>query len=186
MLVRFVRFRATFSCHRHSTLDSQAREGLHQLWALPWLLLVALLLPGLSVTVLPQALRFWLGIFYPEVFFTLRSFSTFLTRFVTQMHAETPHSGSFSVPVFTELSLSADACIWTTHIVVTRPLIYQLRQWSTKYRVQIKLLNIFRLFKVYGKTIKTLWTKLDKKYCLKQLNKYSSKLIWKSSHPKSS
>ena len=68
---RFVRFRATFSCHRHSILDSQAREGLQQLWALPWLLLVALLLPGLSVTVLPRALRFWLGIFYPEVFFYL-------------------------------------------------------------------------------------------------------------------
>ena len=28
-------------CHRHSTLASQAREGLHRLWALPWLLLIA-------------------------------------------------------------------------------------------------------------------------------------------------
>ena len=31
---RFLRFRATFPCHRHSTLTSQTREGLHQLWAL--------------------------------------------------------------------------------------------------------------------------------------------------------
>ena len=62
---RFLRFRITFPCHRHSILASQVREGLHQLWALPWLLSVALLLPGFSVTVLPRALRFWVGIFYP-------------------------------------------------------------------------------------------------------------------------
>ena len=29
-------FWATTSCHRHSTLVSQACEGLHQLWALSW------------------------------------------------------------------------------------------------------------------------------------------------------
>ena len=40
---RFLRFRATFSCHRHSTLASQTREGLHQLWALRWLISVTLL-----------------------------------------------------------------------------------------------------------------------------------------------
>ena len=40
---RFFRFRATFPCHRHATLASQAREGLHQLWALDWLLSVALI-----------------------------------------------------------------------------------------------------------------------------------------------
>ena len=34
-------FQATLPCHRHSTLASQARKGLHQLWALPWLLLIA-------------------------------------------------------------------------------------------------------------------------------------------------
>ena len=50
---RFLHFRTTFPCHWHST--SQVREGLHQLWALPWLLSVALLLPGFSVTVLPRA-----------------------------------------------------------------------------------------------------------------------------------
>ena len=50
-----------------------------------------------------------------------------------------------------ELSLLADAWTWTTHIVVTRPLIYQLRQWVTKYRVKIKLLNTFCLFKVICK-----------------------------------
>ena len=35
------RFQATLPCHRHSTLASQAREGLHQLWALPRILLIA-------------------------------------------------------------------------------------------------------------------------------------------------
>ena len=31
-----------------------------------------------SVIFLPRALRFWVGIFYPQAFFTLRSFPTFL------------------------------------------------------------------------------------------------------------
>ena len=34
-------FQATWPCHRHSTLASQTREGLHQLWALPRLLSIA-------------------------------------------------------------------------------------------------------------------------------------------------
>ena len=33
-------FQATLPCHQHSTLASQTREGLHQLWALPQLLSV--------------------------------------------------------------------------------------------------------------------------------------------------
>ena len=38
--------------------------------------------------------------------------------------------------------------------------------------------------KSYGKTVKTLWTRLDKRYCLKLLRQNStSKLFWKSSHP---
>ena len=38
---RFLRFRATFPCHRQATLASQPREGLHQLWALDWLISIA-------------------------------------------------------------------------------------------------------------------------------------------------
>ena len=68
------RFQATLPCHRHSTLASQAREGLHQLWALPQLLLIAFCFH------LPRALRFWVGIFYPQAFFTLRFFATFLAQ----------------------------------------------------------------------------------------------------------
>ena len=65
---RFFRFRATFPCHRHSTLASQAYEGLHQLWVVPWLLFVTLLLRGFYVTALSQVLRFWAGIFYSQAF----------------------------------------------------------------------------------------------------------------------
>ena len=51
---KFLRARATFPCYQHSTLASQAREGLHQLWTLSWLLSIALLLPGFSITALPH------------------------------------------------------------------------------------------------------------------------------------
>ena len=68
--------------------------------------------------------------------------------FVTQMRAGTPHPGSSSVSALIELPFLADAWTWATHIVVTRPLIYQLRQWATKYKVKTELLNMFRLFKV--------------------------------------
>ena len=125
------------------------REGGHQLWALPWLLLVALPLPGFSVTVLPRALRFLLGILYQQGFFTLGSLPTFLACFVTQVKAGTPHPGSSSVPTLTELSLPAEVLAWTTHILVTRPLIYQLCHWAMKYRVKIKLLNIKIHFEQY-------------------------------------
>ena len=39
LLLFFIHFQATSPCHRHSTLASQTGEGLHQLWALPRLLL---------------------------------------------------------------------------------------------------------------------------------------------------
>ena len=149
---RFLRFQATFSCNHHSTLASQAREGSHQLWSLPWLLSFVLLLPGLFVIVLPRVQQFWVGIFYPQEIFTWRSFPTFLTSLVTQMDAGTPYARASSVPTLTKLSLPADAWTWTTHIVVTRPKIR---------RVKIKLLNMFRLLKVirkdYKKTLNKAW-----------------------------
>ena len=42
----FLLLQPTFPCHRHSTPTSQAREGFHWPLALPWLLSIALLLPG--------------------------------------------------------------------------------------------------------------------------------------------
>ena len=41
-------FQATLLCHRHSTLTSQTRKGLHQLWALPRLLLIAFSFSSIS------------------------------------------------------------------------------------------------------------------------------------------
>ena len=165
---RFLRLWATFPCHLHFILAFQAREGLHQLWALPWLLLVAFLLPGFFVTVLPRALRFWAGVFYPQAFCTLHSFPTFWHVFVTQMWAGTSHPGSCSVPALPKLFLPPDARSWTTHIVDTRPLVYQLHQCATKYRVT-KLLNMFQPTYACLQTIETLWTRLVNKYCLKLL-----------------
>ena len=58
-------FQATLPCHRHSTLASQTREGLHQLWALPRLLLIAFSFSSTaSATVLS-------GHFLPTGFFYL-------------------------------------------------------------------------------------------------------------------
>ena len=137
---RFLHFRATFPCHRHCTLASQNREGLHQLWALPWLLSFALLLPGFFVTVLLRSLRFWVSIFLPAGVFCLTLLPHILARFCDSDAAGTPHPGSSSMLALTELFLPADAWTWTTHIVDTRPLIYRLRQWATKYIVKTSLL----------------------------------------------
>ena len=49
--------------------------------------------------------------FTHRCFFTLRSFPTFLARFVAPMRAGTPHPGSSTVPALRDLSLPAEA--WT-------------------------------------------------------------------------
>ena len=60
-------FQAAFPCHRHSILASEAREDLHQLWALLWLLSIAFAFPSpASATILSKR-------FYPQAFLTLRS-----------------------------------------------------------------------------------------------------------------
>ena len=81
-------------------------------------------------------------------FFTLHSFPIFFGTICDSVKARTPHRGSSSVSIFTELSLPAEAWTWTIHTAVTRLLICRLRQWTTKYRVKIELLNMFCLFKL--------------------------------------
>ena len=97
------------------------------------------------------------GRFLPTGVFYLALLPHILARFVTQMRAGTPHPGSSSVSALTKWSLPADAWSWTTYIVDTRPLVYQLRQWATKYKVT-KLLNMFQptyaCSKSYGKDYK--------------------------------
>ena len=122
------------------------------------------------------------GHFLPTGAFYLVLLPHILTRFVTHMPAGTLHSGSSSVSALTELSLPADPWTWTTHILVTRPLIYKFRQWATKYRVNLNYWICFGCSKSYGKTIKTPWTKFDRTFCLKLLWQNSLKLFLKSSH----
>ena len=77
------------------------------------------------------------------------------------------HAGSSSVPALIKLSLPTDAWSWTTHIVDARPLVYQLRQWATKYRVKTLFIMFQRTYaclKLDEKTIKTLWIRLVNKY----------------------
>ena len=100
-------------------------------------------------------------------FFTHRCFlpyapsPKFLTRFCYSDVGRNTPSRILLCACPTELSLLADTQTWTTHIVVTRPLIYQLHLWATKYKVKIELLNIFCLFKVickdYKNTLNKTW-----------------------------
>ena len=115
-------------------------KGLHWLWALPWLLLLLYFCQAFP----PHFYRECYG--FEWVFFTHGRFLPY-TPFVTQMMVGAPLPESSSVPALTELSLPADAWTSSIDVWITRPLIYQLRQWATKYRVKIKLLNIFCLFK---------------------------------------
>ena len=63
-------FQATSPCHRHSTLASQAREGFHQLWALPQLLSIAF-----GFFIYRNRYGFEWAFFTHRLFFTLRSFT---------------------------------------------------------------------------------------------------------------
>ena len=105
---------------------------------LRWLLSVALSFARLFTSQFyRERYGFEWAIFSHRCFLPYAPSPTFLEQFVTQMRVGTPHPGSSSVPGLTELSLPADAWAWTTHIVVTRPLIYQFCQWATKYRAKI-------------------------------------------------
>ena len=71
-------FRATFLSHWHSTQAFQTYEGLHNIWALSGLLLVAHFCQALFCLILPQRLRFWESAFHPQTFFILHSLPKFL------------------------------------------------------------------------------------------------------------
>ena len=120
------------------------------------------ILTFLGFSFLPRVPRFWAG------FFNRRRFLPYTPSLVTQMRAETPHPGSFSVPAPTELSLPADAWPWTTDFWIIRPLVYQLRLWATNYEVKFELVNMFRLLKVIWKDYKKNFEQ-DLMYCLKLL-----------------
>ena len=154
----FLRFRATFPCYWHSILASQAGEGLHQLWALPWLPSTALLFPGFSVTVLPRELRFW-------ALCPLHSFPAFFDTFCDSDAGRNTPSRIFVcicphrvVPSGKRMALNYSYCSYKAIDLSIVP--------ESHDRVKVKLLHMFCFFKVYGKTIKTFWARVDKKYCL--------------------
>ena len=106
--------------------------------------------------------------FEPKAFSTLHTSPIFLARFVTKMQTGTPPPpGSSSVPALTESSPFR----LTQGLQL---LILQLQDhWfiicaSEPPSIELKL-NYWICFpcsKSYKKTIKTLWTRLDEKYCL--------------------
>ena len=70
----FIHFQATLPCHRHSTQASHAREGPHQLWALPRLLLIAFFF------IYHERYGFEWVFFTHRRFFTLCSFTDIFLR----------------------------------------------------------------------------------------------------------
>ena len=92
---------------------------------------------------------FWVGIFYLQEFFTLRSFTNIFGTFCDSGEGRNipsrillcafPHR---IVPSGWRMDLNYSHCS------------YQLRQWATKYKVKTELLNMFRLFKVIWKNYK--------------------------------
>ena len=71
-------FQATLPCHRHSILASQTREDLHQLWALPWLLLIAFSFSSTASATVLSGHLLPTGVFYltllPNIFGTFLTF----------------------------------------------------------------------------------------------------------------
>ena len=122
-----------------------------------WFAILSFNLSGIFCHSLTASATVLSGRFLPTGVFYLALLPHILARFVTQMRAGTPHPVSSSVSALTKWSLPADAWSWTTYIVDTRPLVYQLRQWATKYKVT-KLLNMFQptyaCSKSYGKDYK--------------------------------
>ena len=98
---------------------------------------------------LVRVLRFSVGVFLLTGVF----YPTLLGLWLRWEQQEHPIQ-DLPVPALTELSLPVDAWTLTIDAWISRPFIYQLCQWATKYRVKIELLNMFCLFKAYVKTIK--------------------------------
>ena len=92
---RFLRFRATFPCHRDSTRLLRLVKVSTGSELYPGCFWLLYFLPGFFVTVLPLALRFWVGIFYPQTFFNL----TLLHRyFVTFCDLDADRSNPLTTP----------------------------------------------------------------------------------------
>ena len=97
---------------------------------------------------LPRALRFWVGVFYPQAFFTLRSFTNICGTFCDSDEGSSTPSRILLcvcphrvVPSGWRMDLNYSYCSYKTIDLSI----------ATKHRVKIKLLNIFCSFKVICK-----------------------------------
>ena len=86
-LMLCIYFQATLPCHQQSTPASQTHEGLHQLWALPWLLSIAFSFSSTTSATVLSGHFLATGIFYlkllPNIFGTFPIFwlNLLLSRF---------------------------------------------------------------------------------------------------------
>ena len=103
-----------------------------------------------SVIFLPQALRFWVGIFYPQAFFTLCSFATFLAQ-----------------PVFIKASLGASRYSLKFGGLHTDPQNIDLNHlfvWFTVIQNLLYILNLYLYMSILPKVlivVKTLIKNID-------------------------
>ena len=134
----------------------------------PRLLLVPLLLRDFSVTVLPRALRFWEGIFYPEAFFTSRSFTDIFGTFCDSdasrntesriLLSACPHRVA---PSDWRMDLNNSYCSYKNIDLSIAPVSHELYSWNwtTEY-VSLFQSDMERLKKCFEQ---------DLMYCLKLL-----------------
>ena len=116
----------------HFALFAQLVEG--------WVMTISS--ESFGLLILPQVLRFWVGVFTHSYFLSWASFP------YVRLKREYEHSivnrvWFYSVPGSIDLVLWDSACFWSTNFIITISLIYQLHHWATKYRVKINPPNIF-------------------------------------------
>ena len=124
---------------------------------------------GFSVTVLPQVLRFRAGVFYRTGVFYLALLPHILVRFCdSDVGRSTPSRILLCayplrvVPSGWRMVLNYSYCRYKTICLSVVPVSHN--------RVKTKLFNMFQPTYPFSKTIKTIWTELVNKYCLKLLS----------------
>ena len=127
-------FQAASPCHRHSSLPFQARVGLHQLWALPWLLLIAFAFSSTaSATILSEHFLptgvFYLALLQRYFWFNLRSSLKF-----AGLHTDLRNSGPAPllvwITVIHNLHIQNNSVLSSTiyyhELLVVKSLVYML------------------------------------------------------------
>ena len=165
-LFEVFRFHNTFSCHQYSTLTFQTRVSFHQIWGLPWLVLV---------------------VYFCQVFFTIFSHFTASTTILRRLFSPKgafyplllphifahlwlkceqkyppPNPGSSPIHKIIPSSKRKSLNYWFRSYKIV---VLLIKFWSIKYRVN-KFLAAWCLVKIICKEYKTTWTSLFGKYSL--------------------